>query len=168
MADYKALVEKSEALIIAKYGGLNMLQLDKARKQIRDAQGEFHVTKNTLLKKVLKEHGLSVPDEWLKGSTAIAFAFKDPAAVAKVVGDLDKEFEKFKTVGGIVSGQSVDVGGVKELASLPPLNTLRAMLIGMLDAPASGIVGALNAAIGGVAFALQAKVDKEQPAEVAA
>lgn len=168
LADYKTLVEKSQALIIARYGGLNMPQLDKARKLIREAQGEFHVTKNTLLKQVLEEHGMSVPDAWLKGATGIAFAFKDPTAVAKAIGDLDKEYEKFSTVGGVVSGQSVDAAGVKELASLPSLDVLRAQLLGMLDAPASGIVGALNAAIGAVAYALQAKVDKEQPAEAAA
>jgi hypothetical protein len=38
-------------------------------------------------------------------------------------------------------------------------------LIGAISAPASSIVGAINAAMGGVMYALQARIDKEQPAE---
>lgn len=164
LAGYAELLAKSNAVIITKYGGMTMPQLDKVRKQVRAAQGEFHITKNTLIKKALAEKGMRVPDEWLTTSTAMSFCFKDPSAVAKAVGDLNKEFEVFKPVGGVVSGKSVDAKGVKELASLPPLEVLRAQIIGALQASPSGIVGALNAAIGGVAYALQAKVDKEQPA----
>jgi len=164
LAGYAELLGKSNAIIITKYGGMSMPQLDKVRKQVRAAEGEFHITKNTLIKKALAERGMNVPDEWLTTSTAMSFCFKDPSAVAKAVGDLNKEFEVFKPVGGLVSGHAIDSKGVKELASLPPIETLRAQIIGVLQAPASGIVGAINAAIGGVAYALQAKVGKEQPA----
>jgi hypothetical protein len=38
----------------------------------------------------------------------------------------------------------------------------------MISAPASGIAGVLNSAVGSVMYALQAKIDKEQPAPEAA
>ena len=164
LTDYAELISKSQAVIIAHYGGMKMLELDKVRGQIRGAQAEFHVTKNTIVSKALKDAGYDVPAEWLTGTTAMSFCFKDPAAVAKTMGELSKEFDKLKVVGGLVSGKAVDKKQVEALASLPPLDTLRAQLIGTLSGPASNIVGVLNSAIGSVMYALQAKIDKDQPA----
>jgi len=164
LGDLKEWVDRSQAIIIVKYGGMTMPQLDKVRNEMRKAQGEFHVAKNTLATKVLEEHGLSVPEKWLTGQTAMSFCFKDPAAVAKSLGDLGKEFDKLQVVGGVLSGKALDAEGIKALASLPPLEVLRAQILGALSAPASSIVGALNSAVGSVMYALQAKVDKEQPA----
>jgi large subunit ribosomal protein L10 len=162
---YAELLKKSQAVIIATYGGMNMPQFNKVRAQIRNVQGEFHVTKNTLIAHTLKEAGYNVPDEWLKGATAVSFCFGDPPPVAKALGQLSNEIENLKIVGGVVSGQMVDVNGLKELATLPSMDVLRAQLIGTISAPAAGLVGVLNAAVGGVMYALQAKIDKEQPAE---
>ena len=164
VGDLNDWAQKSQAIIIVKYGGMTMPQLDKVRHAMRKAEGEFHVTKNTLATKVLKEHGLKVPEKWLTGQTAMSFCFKDPAAVAKSLGDLGKEFDKLQVMGGVMSGTTMDAEGIKALASLPSLDVLRAQIIGTLSGPASGLVSVLNAAVGSVMFALQAKIDKEQPA----
>jgi large subunit ribosomal protein L10 len=168
ISDYSALLKKSQAVIITTYGGMNMPQFNKVRNQIRDMKAEFHVAKNTLIARTFKDAGYTVPDEWLKGATAISFCFGDPPAVAKALGQLSNEIDKLKIVGGVVGGQAVDTNGVTELASLPSLDVLRAQIIGAISGPASGLVGVLNAAVGGVMYALQAKIDKEQPAETPA
>ena len=168
VAGYDELLKKSSAVIITNYGGMNMPQFNKVRAQIRDAKAEFHVTKNTLMARTFKEAGYNVPDEWLKGATAISFCFADPPAVAKLMGQLSSEIESLKIVGGVVGGKTVDVDGVKELATLPSLDVLRAQLVGVIAAPASGLVGVLNSVVGSVMFALQARIDKEQPAETPA
>jgi large subunit ribosomal protein L10 len=162
---YAELVGKSQAVIIAQYGGMNVPQLNKVRAQLRDAKAEFHITKNTLIARSFKDAGYTVPAEWLQGSTAIGFCFGDPPAVAKLLGQLSKEIDKLKIVGGVVGGQAIDPAGVTELALLPSLDVLRAQLIAAISAPASNLVGVLNAAVGSVMYALQARIDKEQPAE---
>lgn len=163
LAEYAELIGKSEALLITQYGGLKMPELDKTRRQIRGLQAEFHVTKNTLLSRALKDAGYDVPPEWLRGPTAMCFCFKDPAAAAKALSELTKEFEKLQVVGGVLNGKAITKSEVEALASLPPLDTLRAQIIGAISAPAANLVGVLNAAIGGVIYALQARIDKEQP-----
>lgn len=162
------LLEKSNAIIITKYGGMNMPQLDKVRKQMRDAKAEFHITKNTLVARSLKAKGYAVPAEWLKGSTAMSFCFGDAPVAAKALGELSKEINKLSVVGGVLSGKAITANQVKDLADMPSLDTLRAQIIGAIAAPASNIVGVLNAAVGGVLYAIQAKIDKEKPAEAAA
>ena len=161
---YTELLAKSQALIITHYGGMNMKELDKVRRSMREAQAEFHITKNTIVLRALREKGFNVPEAWMTGSTAMAFCFKDAAAVAKNLGDLGKEIDKLKVVGGVVDGKAVDGDAVKAIASLPPIETLRAQIIGVITAPATGIAGVLNSAVGSLMYALQAKIDKEQPA----
>jgi len=163
-----SLLEKSSAIIITQYGGMTMPQLNKVRNQLRDVKAEFHITKNTLITRTLAAKGYSVPEKWLTGPTAVSFCFADAPAVAKILGDLSKEFDKLSVVGGVLSGKAIDANQVKDLANLPSMDTLRAQLIGMLTSPQSGIVGTLNAAVGSVMYALQARVDKEQPAEATA
>jgi len=168
IAEYAELVGKSQAVIITHYGGLKMPELDKVRGQMRSTQAEFHVTKNTLMRRVMKDAGYDVPQEWLTGTTAMSFCFKDPAAVAKALNELTKQFEKLQVIGGVLNGKAINKSEVEALASLPSLDTLRAQIIGAISAPASNLVGVLNAAIGGVMYALQAKVDKETPNEAGA
>jgi len=91
IAEYSELVGRSQAVIITHYGGLKMPELDKVRGQMRGAQAEFHVTKNTLMRRVMRDAGYDVPAEWLTGATAMSFCFKDPAAVAKALNELTKE-----------------------------------------------------------------------------
>ncbi len=168
ITNYSELLGKSQAVIITRYGGMNMPQLNKVRSRIRDAKGEFHITKNTLIAHSFKEAGYTVPEEWLIGATAVSFCFTDPPAAAKALGQLSNEIENLKIIGGVVSGQVVDPAGVGELAALPPLETLRAQIIGAIAASASGLVGVVNAAVGGILYALQARVDKEKPEETPA
>lgn len=164
VTQYDELLAKSNALIITQYGGMNMTELDKVRKAMRDASAEYHVTKNTLALRALKAKGFDVPEAWMTGSTAVAFCFKDAATVAKGLSDLGKDIDKLKVVGGVLDGKAIDGETVKAIASLPSLDTLRAQILGAIASPASNIVGVLNAAVGGVMYALQAKIDKESPA----
>ena len=167
LGQYDELLAKSKALIITQYGGMNMKELDKVRRSMREAQAEFHITKNTLALRALKARGYDVPEKWMTGSTALAFCFKDAAAVAKSLGELGKEIDKLKVVGGVVEGKAVDGAGVQAIASLPPLDVLRAQILGAIAGPSSNLVGVLNAAVGSVMYALQARIDKEQPAPAA-
>ena len=159
-----AMLDGSTAVIITKYGGMTMPQLDKVRKQMREAKAEFHITKNTLVSRALKAKGYDVPAEWLIGSTAMSFVYGEAPVVAKALGDLSKEFDKLSVVGGVLTGKAISAAQVKALADMPSIDVLRAQLIVTIASPASNIVGVLNSAVGSIMYALQARIDKETPA----
>ena len=94
LEQYNELFEKAKSVIITQYGGMTMKDMDKVRKSLRDVDAEFHVTKNTLALRALKNKGYDVPEKWLTGATAVAFCFKDTAAVAKNLGTLGKDIDK--------------------------------------------------------------------------
>ena len=87
-----------------------------------------------------EEQGMSLPDEVLLKSSAMSFAFTDPAATAKALADATKGMGFVKVKGGFMAGQLLDATQVKALAELPPLPVVRARLLGMLQAPASQLV----------------------------
>ena len=48
-----------------------------------------------------------------------------------------KDHEKFVILGGAMGVTSLNIDGVKSLATMPSLDELRAKLIGLLNAPAT-------------------------------
>ena len=114
--------------------------MDNIRAKVRETGAEFHVVKNTLARRVFADQGLSLPDEYLLRSTAVSFAFNDPAATAKALADATKGMGFVKVKGGFLAGQLLSASQVKSLSELPPLPVVRAQLLGVLQAPAAKLV----------------------------
>ena len=160
-AQYADWVKRSEAVILVEYTGAKMKSLDAIRSKIRETGGEFHVVKNTLARRVLAENGMDFPKDYLVKSTAISFAFKDPAATAKALTEATKGNEFVKVKGGLMGGKSLNPAQVKALSELPPLPVMRAQLLGTIMAPASKLVRTLAEPARQLAAVLKAYAEKD-------
>ena len=136
IGEYEEWLGNSKALIITEYTGLTTTDLDRVRRQVRDAGGEFHIVKNTLSKIALESAGYTVQEGFFEGSTAIGFAFDDGPALAKVINDLAKSSDFMTIKGGYLGKDLMQAGQVSALADLPPLPVMRARLMGVIQAPA--------------------------------
>ena len=152
--------------MLVEYAGLKMSNLDAIRLKVREAGGEFHIVKNTLAKLALEKAGFKVPADYAEKSTAIGFAFSDPAGFAKALTEATKGMEAVKIKGGFMGAVTLKPAEVKALASLPPLPVMRAQLLGVLQAPASKLVRTL--AEPGRSLAYVVKAHSEQAAPTAA
>jgi large subunit ribosomal protein L10 len=103
---YNTWLKKSQALIMVEYSGLDMKGINAIRAKARDAGGEFHVVKNTLLSNVFKAQNITIDEKLLSGSTAVGFAFNDAPAMAKAMTDFVKGNEVFKVKGGYLGNQN--------------------------------------------------------------
>jgi large subunit ribosomal protein L10 len=166
LTQYVEWVGKSQAVVLVEYSGLKMNNLDAIRSKVREAGGEFHIVKNTLAKLALEKAGFTVPADYTEKSTAIGFAFSDPAGFAKALTEATKGMEAVKIKGGFMGAVALKPAEVKALASLPPLPVMRAQLLGILQAPASKLVRTLAEPGRQVASVVKAYSDK--PAPVAA
>jgi large subunit ribosomal protein L10 len=166
LTQYMEWVGKSQAIVLVEYSGLKMSNLDSIRAKLREAGGEFHIVKNTLAKLALEKTGFNVPADYTEKSTAIGFAFADPAGFAKALTEATKGMEAIKIKGGFMGEVTLKPAEVKALASLPPLPVMRAQLLGLLQAPASKLVRTL--AEPGRQLACVVKAYSEQAAPVAA
>jgi large subunit ribosomal protein L10 len=140
---YETWLNQSQAMILLEYKGMTMKDVDTLRDKVRDMGAEVHVVKNTLLGLAMKNAGLDQPENFLEGSTAVSFAFRDPPALAKAVSDALVKNEIFKIKGGYLGAKVMSPAEIKSLADLPPLPVLQARLLGVLMAPASQLARTL-------------------------
>lgn len=168
VAQYVELLKNSNGLVLTANSGMRMANFDALRGKMRELGSTYMVTKNTLFKLALQEVGLPVPEELLKGPLAVAFA-QDVGATAKAILDFRKEAENvFMVKGALIEGTLYDEGGVKTLSELPTLDELHAQLIGLIIAPASGLVNVINGGVSQVLNVVAAYAAKEEESAEAA
>jgi len=156
----------SQVVVVAHYSGLTVAQMQNLRKQMKGAGAKVKVAKNRLAKIALKDTDAAVIAPLLKGPTVIAYS-GDPVAAPKVAVDFAKTNERFVILGGSFGKSALDVNGVKQLASLPSLDELRAKIVGLIQAPATKLAQLANAPAAKVARVIQAYASKA-PSENAA
>ncbi|HSQ25983.1 MAG TPA: 50S ribosomal protein L10 [Anaerolineales bacterium] len=161
VAQYVEWLKNSQAVVITEYSGLTMKQLDDLRTKTRDAGGEFHIVKNTLGRVAFQQAGLKIPEGFLEGSTAVAFAFQDAPAMAKTITEFARTSDFVKVKGGYLTGNPIQAEDVKALSELPPLPVMRARVLGVLLAPASQLVRTIAEPARQVATVLKAYADKD-------
>ena len=168
LSRYTDWMKRSQAVILVEYTGVKMKDLDNIRAKVRDSGGEFHVVKNTLARRAFSDMGMQFPSDYLVKSTAVCFAFTDPASTAKALNDATKGNEFVKAKGGFMAGQALNPVQVKALADMPPLPVVRAQLLGMLQAPAGKLVRTIAEPARGLAAVLKAFSEKASAANAAA
>ena len=98
VADLKAKFESAVSGCVVAYGGINVENDTKLRKELREAGVDYMVVKNTMLRLAVKGTALEGLAENFKGDTAVAFAHEDdPMAAARILckyqdGDKSKKF----------------------------------------------------------------------------
>jgi len=123
-------------VVVAHYSGLTVAQMQNLRKQMRASGATVQVAKNRLVKIALEGTSVASISPLLKGPTLIAYS-DDPVAAPKVAVNFAKDHDKFVILGGAMGTTSLNVDGVKSLATMPSLDELRAKLVGLIQAPAT-------------------------------
>ncbi len=138
VAALQQVFSKAGAIVIAHYSGLTVAQMQKLRKQAREAGASVQVAKNRLAKIALDGSSVADIGPLLKGPTLIAYS-DDPVAAPKVAVAFAKDNEKFVILGGAMGVTLLNQDGVKSLATMPSLDEMRARLVGLIQAPATKI-----------------------------
>lgn len=162
VARYVELLKSSNGVVISRNDGMTMPQFDLVRAKLREIDSTFMVIKNTLLALALKEAEMPVPEELLTGPVVVAFANTDLAATAKALLAFHKDVELFNVSGALADGELYDGAGVRALSELPSLDELRGQLVGLIIAPASGLVNVVNSGVTQVLNVVAAYADKEE------
>ena len=124
------------SIVVAHYSGLTVANLQKLRREMKKQGATVKVAKNRLVKIALNGTDVASISPLLQGPTILAYA-KDPVAAPKVAVDFAKAHDKLVILGGAMGTTSLNVDGVKALATMPSLDELRAKLVGLIQAPAT-------------------------------
>ena len=161
---YKEAVTTSKGIIITEYRGLSAPELGKLRTAIREANGSYSVVKLTLFKQALEQAGFPVPEDILTGPVAVGYCHQDVPAVAKAFKDFGKAQELLVIKGGVMGGRLLSLADVRSIADLPPMEVIRAQLIGVISGPARNLAGVIAGGVRQVVNVLNAYAEDKQEA----
>jgi large subunit ribosomal protein L10 len=161
VASLATVFAETSFVLVAQNKGLTVADVSELRRRMRAAGATYKVAKNRLATLALEGTRFDGVKPLLKGPTALAWS-TDPVAVAKTAVEFAKTNDKFVVLGGALGTQTLDASGVKALAELPSLETLRAQLLGLIQTPATRIAGILQAPGGQVARVLAAYAKKDE------
>ena len=140
---FNSILKDKEFMLVVDYKGLNVSQISSLREKISSANSNFRVAKNTLARMAIKNTNFQILDKLFVGPTSIAYS-DDPVSTSKVLVDFAKDNENLKILGGAMGDKELTVDEIKQLASLPSMDSLRAKIIGLISAPQRNIVLALQ------------------------
>jgi len=158
--EYIARLNSSPFFLIVDYQGLGVLQFTELRKRLAKAGSQIHVVKNSIFQAAAKEVGIADLTGSLNGQLAVVTGQKDVAATAKTLKNFRAEFDKPKIRFGFLEKGRMEAEQILILADLPPLETLRGKLVGLLQTPATRLVQVINAPAQQLARVLQAYSEK--------
>ena len=155
VAEVAGLAAQAQTLVMAEYRGITVADMIKFRANARSQGVTLSVLKNTLARRAVAGTPFEGVADQMTGPLIYGFSV-DAVAAAKVVADFAKTNDKLVIRGGAFAGKTLDVNGVKELASIPSKEVLLAQLCGLLMSPMSRtavVLGALAAKKGEAAAA---------------
>ena len=133
--EIKDKFERAESAVVIDYMGITVEQADAMRKKLREANVDYTVYKNTLVKRAIDGTEYEKMAEVLEGPSAFAFSYDDATAPARVLNDSIKEFKKMQFKGGFVEGEYYDAEGITQVASIPSRDVLISKFMGSIQSP---------------------------------
>ncbi len=158
------MLSKSSLAVLTDYRGLTVSEIGQLRRQLRAAGVEYHVAKNTLVRRAAEKAGYPDIEPMLAGPTAIACASDDVSKAAKALTDYARTSKVFSIKGGVLSDRVLNPDEIRVLSELPPREVLVAKLLGTAQAPIVNLVSVLGGPVRSLAYVLQARAQQLEAA----
>ncbi len=160
LGEIRDRVAASGFIFLADYTGMNSTRTTDLRGRLRKIGARMQVVPNRLFAESIKGKG---PDlrSFLKGSTAMILGIGDVVETAKTLVQFHKECKMPVLKAGSFEGQVLSAADVQTLSALPPKQVLRAIVVGTIAAPMSGLVGVLQQKLASLVYVLKAAEEKK-------
>lgn len=138
-------LKDAKVILLTDYRGINVADVTKLRADLRNANSEYKVIKNNIIKRALEANGENGLDDLLEGPTAIIYGTEDYLEPSKIIYNFTKNNEFYKIKGGIVEGKVMTAEEIITLAKLPSRQELIAKLAGALLGNITKLAATLDA-----------------------
>lgn len=143
--EIKSKLDNAQSTVVVDYRGLTVEEVNQLRSQMREANVEYKIYKNTMMNLAVKGTQFEEISKVLEGPSAFAFGYDDAIAPARVLNKFMKETKKMQFKAGIIEGNFYDEDNIKEVATLPSREELIAKLLGSIKSPISNFAYMLKA-----------------------
>ncbi len=137
-------IAKAKSIVLVNHCGLTVEQDTALRVDMRKADVEYKVIKNTVLVRAFEKAGYTGFEKVFEGPTAVAFSYEDTVAGAKILVENGTKTKMLEIKGGVIEGKSASVDEIKVLASIPSKPVLIGQLLGLLTSPMRSLAVAIS------------------------
>jgi large subunit ribosomal protein L10 len=162
VAELQDKFARSAITIVTDYKGLDVASINSLRRNLREAEVEYKVVKNTLLRRASEDTDAALLQDYFKGPSAIALSYDDPVRPAKVLSDFVSGNNKLEIKAGVLNGKLLDIDGIKALSKLPSREVLLSQVLSAMNGVPTSLVSALNNVAGNFLNVLNAIADKKE------
>ncbi|MDE2213026.1 MAG: 50S ribosomal protein L10 [Patescibacteria group bacterium] len=129
------IVKNSLTLVFTNFKGLTVAQATEMRRALKTQGLKYTVTKKTLLKRALQGSKIqgAMPD--MAGEIALVSGTDELAPARELAVFVKKYPEQLFFAGGVFGGRYVGIDEMKSIASIPPLEVLRAQFVHIINSP---------------------------------
>jgi large subunit ribosomal protein L10 len=128
---------KAATTVFVHFSKVTVAEESAMRRELRKEGVGYTVAKKTLIRRALDTLGHSSGEFPLEGEIAIAYGgAEDTTAPARMLNDFVKKLtDKLVIVGGIFEGKLIGAEAMREIATIPGVQTLRGMFAQLLNSP---------------------------------
>lgn len=161
VAKLSNLLGESRLVILARYSGLSVADMQMLRREAKQSEVAVVVAKNRLVKLALAANpDYKETDSGLISGQLLLAIGSDDVMPAQVAAKFGKTHPKLEIVGGFTNdGTILSVDEITALANLPSREVLLAHLVGTVAAPLSGFVNVLGGNLRGLVNVLNARAE---------
>lgn len=135
VASLEKALKGANSVVFVKFDKLKVADANTLRRTLQAQEVGYQVAKKTLLKRALTSHKIEGDLPLIPGQVAIAFG-TDLLAPAREVFSFQKiHKENVSIVGGVFEGKYMNASEMMSIATIPPLQTLRAMFVNLINSP---------------------------------
>lgn len=134
LAKLEGVKGEADSIVFVKFNGMTVADTTAMREELRQKGVGYFVAKKTLMTRTF---GPSFEGEMpqLDGEIAIAYSTDAIAPAQNIKEFAAKHKEKLAIVGGVFQGVFKNQAEMTEIASIPPLQTLRGMFAQLVNSP---------------------------------
>lgn len=162
VGEIRELFEGADSIFLVSLSGISSNDVNILRANLRDKGARMRVVKNRLAKRAASEQAEAKLAELLRGPTAVVYHESDPVMTAKALVDFAKDHPALEIKGGLVAkADLVDAKGVEAVSEMPSLDDARAMILQLINSPATTLARLIQTPSTQIATVLKKKSEQE-------
>ncbi len=143
--ELESMFKAAESVVLLDFTGLDVPAATELRRQVRKADAQYRVVKNTLAKRAVKGSAFDALGESFVGTNAVAYSERDSVPLVKALTTFAKAAPgRLRVKAAIVQGRGLTPAEIADLAALPSKPELYATLLSVLQAPMRQLVTVLS------------------------
>lgn len=158
----KDYLKDSASMLIVRYSKLSSPDISALRQLLKGSSATLFVSKNTVIRRALKESGFNNITNYIDGNCGLVFTKEEPVNTCKVLYNFSREHQQLKIEGGLLGDKVLEKTDIEALSRLPSKEVLRAQVVMTLKSPISGFVMVLNQVLKKFVYCLEQVKNRKQ------